>query len=140
MTYKEILKIKDECYDCIKKQLGEQHLSVFKYHKGDILPLIHAEVRKDMTCGDIDGFQWDFQKKTLRFIESKRTNENTKESQTRFLKFFANNVQIPVYKFNVYKIISDPPFDKATVVDMKSNLLHEFNNHESFVDWLNVLE
>ena len=135
-TYEQILEMKNKCYELIKKELGDNYLSVFKYHKGDILPLIHVKVRKDMTSGDIDGFQWDYNKNVLRFIESKRTSEINKDSQNKFLQFLSR-IEIPGYKVNVYKIIGDPPFDTAKVIHVNTGLEIEFN-HSQLIDFLNI--
>jgi hypothetical protein len=136
MNYEEILKIKEDCYRLIKEQLGEEALRVFKYHKGDLLPLIHTEVRKNMTCGDIDCLQWDFYKNVLRIIECKRTTENNKASQDKLLEFLSN-IEIPGYKIDTYKIIADPPFNVARVIHIKSGL-EKLYNHEELIEFLNM--
>ena len=137
MNYEEILEKKNKCFQLIKEKLGEDYLQVFKYYKGDLLPLIHTKVRKDMTCGDIDCIQWDYYKNNLRIIESKRTNELNKNSQNKLLEFLSE-IKIPEYKVNVYKIIGDPPFEKSKVIHIKSRVEKEFNQKE-LIDFLNIL-
>jgi hypothetical protein len=120
-SYDDIIRMKQDCYEVIKKYLGEDHLRVFKYHKGDLLPLIHTDVRKNMTCGDIDAFQWDYQKRVFRIIECKRRLENNKSSQNTFLNFLST-IQIPGYTFRVLKIIGDPPFERCEVINIKTGI------------------
>ncbi len=137
MTYEEIIEIKSKCYRLIREKLGEDYLRIFKYYKGDLLPLINTKVRKNMTCGDIDCIQWDYYKKQLRIIESKRALEESKLSQNRLLEFLSE-IKIPEYKVNVYKIIADPPFEKSKIIHIKSGIEKEFNYNE-LVNFLNIL-
>ena len=136
MNYNEIVEIKNKCYQIIREQLGEEYLRVFKYYKGDLLPLINTEIRKNMTCGDIDCLQWDYYKKVFRIIECKRSNENNKISQDRLLKFLSE-LEIPEYQFDVYKIIADPPFETARIIHIKSGIENEMN-HDELIDFLNI--
>ena len=133
--YLRIIEAKRKCFEIINFY-DEELLKIFKYYKGDILPLINAECRKDMTCGDKDCVQWDFNKKIYRIIESKRTKEIQKESQDRLLKF-ETNIQIPNYKIEVYKIIGDPPFETATIINMVNNE-SKIVNHNELIQFLNL--
>ena len=135
-SYEEVLTIKDRCYQIIKKYLGNEYLQVFKYYKGDLLPLINTKCRKDMTAGDKDGVQWDFNKKIYRIIESKRTNEIQKSSQDRLLKF-ETSIQISNYQVEVYKIIGDPPFETSTIINMANDKIQTVN-HNQLIDFLNI--
>lgn len=134
-TYEQILEMKEKCYWIIKTQLGDEYLQVFKYHKGDLLPFIHTKVRKSMTTGDMDAVQWDFYKNVFRIIECKRTTEFNKDSQNRLLEFLSK-IKIPEYKFNVLKIIGDPPYDTAQVIDIRSGK-DKIMTQEELIKFLN---
>lgn len=97
------------------------------YYKGEVLPFIHKICRKDMTSGDIDGFVWDYKKKIYLLIEQKRTREKHKNTQDLHLKFIDTIFQemkfskrFYDYRFYVLKIIGDPPFNTATVINMST--------------------
>lgn len=94
------------------------------YYKGEILPFININCRKDMTTGDIDGFQWDYKRKILRFIESKRSNEDQKNSQSTLLSWMQRNIMIrdKEYSFEIYKIKGDPPYDKSNIYSYTQNV------------------
>lgn len=95
------------------------------YYKGEILPFINKLCRKDMTSGDIDGFVWDYYKKTYIVIEQKWTNEKNKDSQDLHLKFLSavfeeasKSERFADYKFYVLKFIGDPPFRNCNVTNI----------------------
>jgi hypothetical protein len=98
------------------------------YYKGEILPFVNKLCRKNMTSGDIDGFVWDYIKKIYIVIEQKWSNERHKSSQDTHLKFISaildsalETERFKDYKFYVFKIIGDPPFDKCIVQNIKTN-------------------
>ncbi len=136
MEYEKILKMKQECFDLISSQLGEEYLSVFKYYKGDLLPFINTKIRKNMTCGDLDSVQWDFYKGIFRIIECKRTGERNKESQDRLLEFLSK-IEVSGYRFDVYKIVGDPPYTSCWIQNMKTKEVKEFAQDE-LTKWLNM--
>ena len=123
--YEGLLIAKDCCYEVIKKEYGQEFLNIFKYFKGDLLPLIHSKCRRNMTCGDIDCIQWDYYKKRLRIIESKRTIENNKISQNRLLEFFSQ-IKIDGYNIEVFKIVGDPPFKNFYIIIVYLYLAKKF--------------
>lgn len=93
-----------------------------KYYKGEVLPFINKICRKNMTSGDIDGFIFDYKKKTYMVLEQKWCSEQSRESQDMHLRFLAvildeaKKVQrFNDWKMGVYKIIGDPPFNTCTV-------------------------
>jgi hypothetical protein len=107
------------------------------YYKGEILPFVHKVCRKDMTSGDIDGFVWDFNKKIYIVIEQKWTNEKQKSSQIYHLKFlstiFAEMKSVDrfaEYKFYVFKIVGDPPFNECVVYDIGSGVSRKINRQQ----------
>ena len=136
MEYNEIIKSKEKCYEIIKFLEDENLLKIFRYYKGDLLPLINSKCRKTMTCGDIDCFQYDYVKKIFRIIECKRVNETQKQSQNNFLNF-ATNIKIEGYKTEVYKIIGDPPFLTAVIINMKTKE-QKTVSHEDLLKFLNL--
>ena len=108
--------------------IGEENYRMFvkarqtlNYYKGEIMPFININCRKDMTAGDIDCITWDFNKKIFRIIEAKRPSENQKESQHKMLKFLQDNINIEGYKFDVYKITGDAPFDSVQIYSFRNN-------------------
>lgn len=110
------------------------------YYKGEILPFINKLCRKNMTSGDIDGFVWDYNKKTYIAIEQKWSNENNKKSQDLHLKFlsaiFAEVVKCERfcdYKFYVLKIIGDPPFEKCKIINIADDS-EKIIDRQSLVD------
>ena len=136
MKYEDILTAKNSCYEIIKKNLGQKFFDIFKYYKGDLLPFINTKIRKDMTCGDIDCIQWDYNKKILRIIEGKRSREQNKNSQDKLLKFLSSIV-IPEYKVSIYKAIGDPPYNNVKVFNIKTGIIKQFNQEE-FIKFLEM--
>ena len=135
IKYEGILMAKEHCYDIIKQE-NPEFLKIFKYYKGDLLPLINTKCRKNMTCGDIDCIQWDFSKKILRIIECKRSNEINKDSQNKLLNFLAD-IKIIGYRVEVYKIIGNPPFNSAEIIDIKNNTKKTVDN-KTLIKFLNL--
>ena len=90
-----------------------------------------------MTSGDIDGFVWDYQKKTYIAIEQKWTNERNKESQDLHLKFLSaifyeaqQSKRFSDYKFYVLKIIGDPPFQECEVKNISNGDVKKLNRDQ----------
>ena len=135
MTYEEIIEAKRKCYEIIEFY-DKKLLEIFKYYKGDLLPLINCKCRKNMTCGDIDCVQWDFYKKIFRIIECKRIGERQKPSQNKLLDFFTK-IKVDDYKVEIYKIIGNPPFESATIIDIKNKTQKVVDNKE-LLEFLNL--
>ena len=91
LSYDDVLRIKEECYQVIEKYYGKNYLAVFRYFKGDLGCFVNKNIRRNMTTGDIDFIQWDYSisKKILRIIECKKINEYQKESQDKLLDFLS---------------------------------------------------
>jgi hypothetical protein len=123
--------IGEECYRMFVK--ARQTLN---YYKGEIMPFINMNCRKDMTAGDIDCIIWDFYKKILRIVEAKKSNEYQKNSQHRLLKFLQENVKIEGYEFDVYKIIGDAPYDFVQIFSFKNEkyIVTNFNGLKRFLE------
>jgi hypothetical protein len=136
MTYEDIIKAKEKCYELIKILEDDNLLKIFKYYKGDIGPLINTKCRKDMTCGDIDCVQYDYKKKIFRIIECKRSLENSKKSQNDLLELFTQ-IKIEGYKVGIYKIIGDPPYAKAQIINIATKKIFDVD-HNQLINFLNL--
>lgn len=126
--YEAFVEARENCYscplweDCETCPYGEIHKDS-NYYKGEILPFIHYNCRKNMTSGDIDGFVFDYRKRRHMFIEQKWTTEKNSDAQENHLRFlskvFNEKKRSDLYKdwdFGVYKIIGDPPFHECTIM------------------------
>ncbi len=93
------------------------------YYKGEILPFINYNCRRNMTTGDIDGFVWDYDKKIYMVLEQKWTSEQCKDSQELHLQFLCalmeeakKGERFKNWEFGVYKIIGNPPFKESAII------------------------
>lgn len=123
--------------DKYKYEVFVEARKLMNYYKGEVLPFVNKMCRKDMTSGDIDGFIWDYKRKVYIVIEQKRSQEKHKDSQHLHLQFMQAMLDALLYterfgsyKFYVFKIIGDPPFNNCIVHNIATDEKKDVNQEQ----------
>jgi hypothetical protein len=122
-----------------------------KYFGSDYNKFLNKECSKEMTVNNIDCIQYKRSKKILRIVESKHSKEGGKDTQSellkiigkvfRFLNLIRNglstifNNEFIITKFEIFKVYSDYPFEKAIIYDYIKNKEYTINNKKDLISW-----
>jgi len=108
-----------------------------KYYGSDYNKYLRKECRKNMTVINIDCAQLDWNKKILRIIESKHTTETIDRDSPQFKLLnllaqvfnWANRIARQ-YKFQIYLVVGDYPYDEITVENLITSAFATFTGED----------
>jgi hypothetical protein len=108
------------------------------YFKGEIGALVKICCREDMTCGDVDFRQIDYEIMIHRFIEQKHSAEDISPSQRKAFQFLQDDyVSKNKYLIECYYVYGDEPYQRIRIDSLKEHKISTATLQE-FIDFIDM--